>query len=212
MLILSLLTLFVIQMLGVMLPGPDFFMVLRSSLKYGHKSGVIVALGIASGVLSYVLLTVLFLDYLNTTFMIIVHWIGFFGGCYLLYMAYKCATASAQPLDLEQTNNEIRLSKKHLYTTGLFCNLSNPKVIIFFLSFLPIFVMKSSKLWYLCAIVVIMFLSTFLWFTLVAFLMGSRRVRAIFMKYMAALERIFAVILVCFAAALFYAFFSGVAL
>ncbi|MBK2126059.1 LysE family translocator [Fangia hongkongensis] len=207
MLLLSLLSLFIFQILGVMLPGPDFFMVLRSSLKYGRNPALVVALGIACGVFIYASVVVLFLDYMSESFLSIVQWIGLFGGCYLLYIAYHCFKASGSPTSLDDKGNSVQVSKKHLFTTGLGCNLSNPKVIIFFLSLLPLFVMKSSALWYHLAIIAIMFLTTLIWFSFVASVMGYARVRSMFARQMPKLEKIFGVILILFALALFYEFY-----
>ncbi|WP_116963348.1 LysE family translocator [Fastidiosibacter lacustris] len=209
MLIVALFSLLMLQMLGVMLPGPDFFMVLRSSIKYGRNSAVLVALGIAMGVLTYATVVVLLLDSLSDNFLMIVHWVSFFGGCYLLYIAYNCYRSSKGKHSLAEVDVQIAVaSKKHLFLLGLFCNLSNPKVIIFFVSLLPLFVLKSTALWYHLAIISIMFLSTFIWFGFVAYVMGSQHIRGLFIKHMAKLEIVFSIILTIFALLLIYSFFS----
>ncbi len=213
MLIAALLSLLLLQLLGLMLPGPDFFMVLRSSIRYGRNSAVLVALGIATGVLFYATLVVLLLDYLSDNFLIIVHWIALFGGCYLLYIAYNCFKASRGKHSLDTNASDVvKISKHHLWLTGLLCNLSNPKVIIFFVSLLPLFVLKSSALWYHLSILVVMFLSTLIWFSFVAYVMGSQRVRNVFVKHMAKLEIIFSFILTIFALLLIYSFVESVIL
>ncbi|GGG01534.1 MULTISPECIES: LysE family translocator [Cysteiniphilum] len=213
MLIAALLSLLLLQLLGLMLPGPDFFMVLRSSIRYGRNPAVLVALGIATGVVFYATLVVLLLDYLSDNFLIIVHWIALFGGCYLLYIAYNCFKASKGKHSLEANVSEVvKISKRHLWLTGFLCNLSNPKVIVFFVSLLPLFVLKSSALWYHLSILVVMFLSTWIWFSFVAYVMGSERVRNVFVKHMAKLEIIFSVILTIFALLLIYSFVESVIL
>ena len=213
MLIAALLSLLLLQLLGLMLPGPDFFMVLRSSIRYGRNSAVLVALGIATGVLFYATLVVLLLDYLSDNFLIIVYWIALFGGCYLLYIAYNCFKASRGKHSLDANASEVvKISKHHLWLTGFLCNLSNPKVIIFFVSLLPLFVLKSSALWYHLSILVVMFLSTLIWFSFVAYVMGSQRVRNVFVKHMAKLEIVFSFILTIFALLLIYSFVESVIL
>ena len=190
MLFLSLASLFVLQLLGAMLPGPDFFMVLRSSLKYGRNAAVLVALGVASGVLLYTVTVVLFLDYMNNRFLSFIHWISFFGGAYLLYIAYKCFRASKENIVFDKANqNKTKLSRKHLFGTGLGCNLSNPKVIVFFLSLLPLFVMKSDAMWYHLGIIAVMFIATLCWFSFVANVMGYVKVRRLFARHMAKFEK-----------------------
>lgn len=209
MLLLSLLSLLAIQLLGVMLPGPDFFMVLRSSLKYGRKKASIVALGIATGVFIYAGIVVILLDYLSDTFLNLVHWISLFGGLYLLHIAYRCYQSSKGKHTLDEpSETTINIQRKNLYFNGLFCNLSNPKVIVFFLSILPIFILKSGSIFYHLAIIGIMGISTLIWFSFVAYVMGSNKVRNTFVRYMNILEILFSFILIMFACFLFYEFLN----
>ncbi|MDA0911723.1 MAG: LysE family translocator [Proteobacteria bacterium] len=211
MLIAALLSLLLLQTFALVLPGPDFFTVLRASIRYGRNSGVLVALGISSGALTYVTLVVLLLDYLKDNFLMLVHWIGLFGGCYLLYIAYNCFKSSKGNHSLESNNSEVvKLSKGHLWLSGYLCNLSNPKAIVFFVSLLPLFVLKSSALWYHLSILIVMFFSTWIWFSFVAYVMGSQRVRNVFARQMAKLEIVFSVILTIFALLLIYSFVESV--
>ena len=49
----SLFSLFVIQLIGVSLPGPDFFIITRSTLKHGRLTGYLCSAGITTGVFIY---------------------------------------------------------------------------------------------------------------------------------------------------------------
>lgn len=208
MLFLSLVSLFSVVILAMMIPGPDFVIVLRSSLRYGRGSGFIVALGIASGNLTQIVLTVSLLNYLQEHFLFILDWISLFGGCYLLYIAYKCYRASQKSLNLNSYGeDEIKISRRYLYLSGLLCNLTNPKAIIFFLSILPIFILKCSSLFCHLAIILTVFLAAVFWFGLVSFVMGSKRVRKLFISYIDKLELIFTAVLLVFG---IYLIYSGV--
>ena len=58
------------------------------------------------------------------------------GGAYLLYLAYLAFRASATKISLFEND---RASPFQLYRRGIIMNVTNPKVSIFFLSFLPQF-------------------------------------------------------------------------
>jgi threonine efflux protein len=211
MLITQLSTLFVIQLFAVMLPGPDFFMVLRTSLRAGKGLALIVAFGVSSGILIYSSAVVIFLDYLSDSFLVVTRYIGMLGGFYLLYMAYCCFKSENEEFKGENSNI-IRGKRTYLkyYLTGLMCNLSNPKVIIAFLSILPLFITKSTSISYHIAIIFILTFSSVIWFSIVASVMGYYKVRCLFIRHISKLENIFGFILIMFSGFLFYEFIVAV--
>ena len=209
--LLSLISFLFIEILAVVLPGPDFFIVMRSALRYGRLSGFIVALGISSGAVVIATSIVFLLDYLQENLLFIVHWISLFGGCYLLYLAYMCYCDSSRKITLDEDKTDLKsLSKVKLYLLGFFCNLTNPKAIIFFVSILPIFILKCHT--FLCGliIVLIVFWVSTIWFGIVSFLVGSNRVREMLLKYTHKLELLFALILAAFAVYLIFSFICKV--
>lgn len=208
MLIASLLILGFIEFIAVLSPGPDFFMVVRSALKYGKYSAILVAAGITTGSAIHATMVVFFLDLLHDTFMVIVHWISLFGALYLLYIAYT-AYRHAHAITIERQLPIHNTPYRKLFRDGLLCNLSNPKCIIFLLSILPLFVIKSDSLWYHLALIFIIVIITFIWFSLVGLLISHDKIRHFFTTKIMMIEYSFAVILLLFSGALLYAFFSG---
>jgi len=207
-----LISLFLLQLLGAMIPGPDFLFVLRTSLHYGHSKGFLVALGIALGAGVYSASVVLLLDFLRDNLLSIMRIITLCGALYLIYMAYgifKSAYNSKKNSYVEQDNiiQTKKTSSKSFFISGVLCNLSNPKAIIWFLSLLPIFILKSNLWLYHLAIVIIIFLTTLLWFSLMAFIMANPIVQKWFGQYLVKLECVFAVILLTFSSWLLYSFF-----
>lgn len=211
MLLAQLVTLFIIQLFAVMLPGPDFFMVLRTSLRAGRGLALIVAFGVSSGIFIYSSAVVIFLDYLSDSFLVITRYIGMLGGFYLLYMAYCCFKSKSEEFEGKNLNI-VRGKRIYLkyYLTGLICNLSNPKVIIVFLSVLPLFITKSTSISYHLAIIFILTFSTVIWFSIVASVMGYYKIRCLFIRHISKLENIFGLILIIFSGFLFYEFIRSI--
>ena len=69
---------------------------------------------------------------------VLLTWIG---GAYLLYLAWQAWTA---PLVDIESGNQPRLPAQKLYRRGVIMNLTNPKVTLFFLAFLPQFTTPES--------------------------------------------------------------------
>lgn len=122
-------------------PGPGVVATVARSAAFGFRSTAPFIFGIASGDLIYVLFAILGLsmvaEVLGELF-IVVRWAG---AAYLIYLGVK---AWRQPVRVSEDGvaGPIVTRRGHLrtYAGGLFLALGNPKVIIFYLSFLPAFV------------------------------------------------------------------------
>lgn len=122
-------------------PGPGVFATISRALASGFNNASFVVLGIVLGDIIFLLLAIFGLSMIASIlgdFFIIVKYLG---GAYLLYLGYKILTSKE-----EKTNvNAIKeLSWKKNFLTGLLITLSNPKVILFYLGFLPTFVNLQS--------------------------------------------------------------------
>lgn len=117
-------------------PGPDNIFVLTQSALYGRKAGVLVTLGLCTGLIVHTLAVTLGVAAIFQTSELAFTVLKLVGASYLIYLAWGAmrAGASALPEDGEQ----IPLAR--LYSRGVIMNITNPKVAIFFLAFLPQFV------------------------------------------------------------------------
>ncbi|OUR92008.1 threonine transporter RhtB [Gammaproteobacteria bacterium 42_54_T18] len=117
-------------------PGPDNIFVLTQSALYGRKSGVIVTFGLCTGLIVHTIAVALGVAAIFQASSLAFNILKFVGAAYLVYLAWQAFTA--QPLDLH-TSNGSSFSTKELYFRGIIMNITNPKVSIFFLAFLPQF-------------------------------------------------------------------------
>jgi len=117
-------------------PGPDNIFVLTQSALYGRKAGILVTLGLCTGLLVHTAAVSLGVAAIFQTSILAFNILKIVGALYLLYLAFQAFRASASELD-EGGNQELVWRK--LYTRGIIMNITNPKVAIFFLAFLPQF-------------------------------------------------------------------------
>lgn len=120
-------------------PGPDNLMVLSLGMARGRKSGVAFALGCALGCLNHTLLAALGISALIAASPWAFGVLKVAGGLYLLWLGIQAIrharTGGALPAGATPSESAVRLFAK-----GLVANAINPKVILFFLAFLPQFV------------------------------------------------------------------------
>ena len=123
-------------------PGPDNIFVLTQSALYGGKSGVIITLGLCTGLIVHTSAVALGVAAIFIASRMAFTSLKLIGAAYLLYLAWQALKASARPLS--RSSATAVPGHMALYRRGIVMNLSNPKVAIFFLAFLPQFTDPST--------------------------------------------------------------------
>lgn len=122
-------------------PGPDNMMVLSIGMAKGRLPGIAFGLGCALGCLSHTLLAVLGVSALIAASPEAFTALKVCGGLYLVWLGVN-ALRSAGGASVGKASND-RQSPRKLFLKGIVANAINPKVILFFLSFLPQFVVPG---------------------------------------------------------------------
>ena len=117
-------------------PGPDNIFVLTQSIVHGRKAGIIITLGLCTGLLFHTAIVALGIAAIFKTSLTAFNILKFIGASYLLYLAWKAFTSKES---IQQKNQSTKVKPFQLYRTGIIMNVTNPKVSIFFLAFLPQF-------------------------------------------------------------------------
>ncbi|QRX83762.1 LysE family translocator [Glaciimonas sp. PAMC28666] len=124
-------------------PGPDTAYIVGRSVAQGRSAGLMSALGITAGCLVHGTLSAFGLTALlaasASAFMVI----KLAGGGYLIYLGLKMLLKKPDPAG--QGVNTAEMRPHHtIFVQALITNVLNPKVILFFLSFFPLFVRHDS--------------------------------------------------------------------
>lgn len=120
-------------------PGNDTIFILSRSMAQGKKAGIMSVLGIATGSLIHTALAAFGLSIIIAKSILAFNIIKYAGAAYLLYIGYKMLTDKTRlNTDISLSENLINLKK--IYLDGVITNVLNPKVALFFISFLPQFI------------------------------------------------------------------------
>lgn len=122
-------------------PGPDNVFVLTQSALRGKRAGLWVVLGLCSGLLVHTGAVALGVAALFERSRLAFDLLKYAGAAYLLYLAWQSLRAPAMRID---EGADARGNAGKLYLRGIVMNLTNPKVSIFFLAFLPQFVDQQA--------------------------------------------------------------------
>lgn len=118
-------------------PGPDNLFVLMQSAMHGRTAGLRVVLGLCSGLLVHTAAVALGLAALFASSALAFNLLKAAGALYLVWLAWQAWHAGA--IGREHAA-PVAPSLGHLYRRGIVMNVTNPKVSLFFLAFLPQFV------------------------------------------------------------------------
>lgn len=117
-------------------PGPDNLFVMTQAAQQGRKAGLLVTLGLCTGLLFHTAAVTFGLAALFKASEAAFTILKFSGAAYLLYLAWLSFRAGSVT---GATTSVDRLNAAALYRRGIIMNITNPKVSIFFLAFLPQF-------------------------------------------------------------------------
>lgn len=123
-------------------PGPDMALFISRTVNFGLKHGFATVLGALTGIAVHTMLAAFGISILIVTAPAAFWTLKIVGAIYLLWLAFS-AIRSGTGLTVAKANGRMP-SLNNSYLTGLGINLTNPKVALFFVTFLPQFVSASD--------------------------------------------------------------------
>ena len=122
-------------------PGPAMIYIATRSIAQGRSAGVVSVLGVHTGALIHTFAAALGLSALIAASAVAFSIVKYAGAGYLIYLGIQTFLSKSQMLEVKST---ARAKLSQVFYQGLLVNLLNPKVILFFLAFLPQFVDPSQ--------------------------------------------------------------------
>jgi threonine/homoserine/homoserine lactone efflux protein len=134
------------SVLIVLLPGPDTLVVLRNLIRGGRRTATRTVVGVLSGLAVWVSATAFGLAALLHASEGAYTVLRVVGACYLLWLGWQTLRTRADPQSLNFDGAQPRRRLLGTgYTAGLATDLLNPKVGVFFVTFLPGFVPSGTS-------------------------------------------------------------------
>lgn len=118
-------------------PGPDMAFMIAAGVSGGRSAAIRAALGVTAGVSVYVLATAAGLGLLLARAPAALDAIRVIGAAYLTYLAWQTFTHAGAEHHGGATGD-------HVFCRGFIVNLTNPKIALFFIAFLPQFLGAAS--------------------------------------------------------------------
>jgi threonine/homoserine/homoserine lactone efflux protein len=119
-----------------LVPGPDNIFVMTNSALKGWKAGFYITLGLCTGLIGHTILVAIGVSVIFQTSALAFNGLKIVGACYLIYLGWLSLKSKELTID----SNDAESVNRSYYITGIVMNLTNPKVALFFLVFLPQFI------------------------------------------------------------------------
>lgn len=164
-------------------PGPDVLLVAKSSASTTRTNTLKIILGISAGVVVWVALTLLGFTVLLEQWPWIQQVLMLIGGLFLAKMGYAMLKGGIATLK-QNTNLDgvIKQPPKNYFLLGLYTNLANPKIVIYFSSVFSLALSSTAGANLKPQLAVIIPIQTFLVFSLLMMIMSIPKIKRIYQK------------------------------
>ena len=121
------------MMVFALIPGPGVLATLSQTIRHGERSAMFMVFGLILGDILYASFAVFGLGAIAQVMGAAFIWIRWISGLYLVYLGYRAFTQH------QNVSTAPNVKSRKSFLIGLFISLGNPKVIVFYLGFLPAF-------------------------------------------------------------------------
>ena len=122
-------------------PGPGTFAIVARALGSGFSHAFSMSLGMVFGDLVFLLMAIFGLNTIAHMMGDIFTVVKYIGGFYLIYLGIKIFRSKPSADSIKPSKSDSLIKD---FISGFLISISNPKVILFYLSFLPTFVNLST--------------------------------------------------------------------
>jgi threonine/homoserine/homoserine lactone efflux protein len=128
---------FITSLVVVLIPGTGVIYTVSTGLFLGWRAGIAAAFGCTAGIIPHLAASILGLSFILHMSALVFQTVKFAGAVYLLYLAWSMWREKGAPTLNSPSNagNPGQVAVK-----GFLINILNPKLSIFFLAFLPLFI------------------------------------------------------------------------
>jgi len=180
---LEFLTIALAHAIAVASPGPDFALILKTSLTKGHRAGAIAALGIASGISLHMFYCIVGLEFIQSYFQSYFIYASYLGATVLIYLGLNSLYASTYGKGTTTSVAEQNSKSRNIFFIGFLTNGMNVKATIFFVSLFAIVIDIHTPAYVLILYGIYLVIATFIWFYFLSYFLTRDRLRFAFNRH-----------------------------
>lgn len=129
----------------ILLPGTGVLYTIATALSHGKKAGLLAALACTAGIIPHLCLSISLSSCLLNMGSSIFYVIRIMGVCYLFYLGISMIISQCKKKAPDSAMHTEAFQTDHILLKGILINLLNPKLTLFFFSFLPQYVSSDRS-------------------------------------------------------------------
>jgi RhtB (resistance to homoserine/threonine) family protein len=180
--LLTLLSAYVISLVAMISPGPDFAITVQSSVRHGFRAGVLTACGIACGNMIHVAYVNIGLGALIAHSVVAFNVMKLAAAAYLAWIGAKALRSRPSASAGDEIVPAEGVPDAQALRRGLIANVLNPKAALFWLSYFTLVIDPHMPASVLLAFIALQAVTIVAWFSLVACVMSRPAVRQRFLR------------------------------
>ena len=177
------LTIALAHAIAVASPGPDFALVLKTSLAKGHRAGAIAALGIASGISLHMFYCIVGLELIQTYFQSYFIYASYLGATVLIYLGLNSLYVYTYRHGPRMPDAKQNIKTPNIFFLGFLTNGMNVKATIFFVSLFAIVIDIHTPTYVLIFYGIYLVIATFIWFYFLSYFLTRDHLRSAFRRH-----------------------------
>lgn len=186
-----------INFLGMISPGPDFFLVLKNSLSYNRKVALLTGLGVITAILVHMSYCVAGVAVLIATTPLLYNALRYAGATYLIWLGIKALMAKKTNITYIGEQQILQsISGKSAFMQGFLCNLLNPKATLFFLATFTQVLNAESSIFDKLIVASIIWMEAIFWWPFVVFIFQTQSVQRRYFKLQFIIDKLLGIILI----------------
>lgn len=197
-----------VHLILVVIPGPDFVITVRQSIQHGRTHGIITAIGIGTGLSVHVIYTLLGVAAITHAIPWLLQLLKIIGALYLCYLGVILIKSANSPnkvgINKHEEKEKEKQALKKSFILGFLTNVFNPKATIFFIAVMVSIVSINTPLTIKIGYGVWMCSVNALWFILVSVLFSQPIFQAWLERQTQKIERICGGVLLLFSMQLMF--------
>ncbi|NDL00472.1 LysE family translocator [Photorhabdus bodei] len=186
----------IISTLGMLSPGPDFFLVVKNAIRYQRSAAMMTVAGLIAAITCHMAYCVAGLAIVITTTPWLFNLMKYAGAAYLIWIGINSLLSRGGNSILLDNQPRQIITFKKAFMQGFLCNLLNPKATLFFLAIFTQFLnINSGVSEKLCYASIIWGLSVIYW-PLLVILIQSTPVRRRLAKAQKIIDKLLGIVLI----------------
>jgi len=142
----NILSFFISSLIIILMPGTGVLYTISTGITKGKKASILAAIGCTAGIIPHLCLSIALSSFILRMDSQIFNIIKIAGALYLLYLGIGMVISKSK-LSFESSQGDLKTIAS--VRQGILINLLNPKLTIFFFSFLPQYINTNNKSYFL---------------------------------------------------------------